>query len=458
MPPNIAKARPCAYVIVGSGIAGLAAAETLREREPRAAIAMISEESHNFYSRPGLAYLLRGDIPEKLLYIRTRDDLRALNIQRIDALVKELRCDQRELVLTNGQRVHYDRLLLATGALATRPPFIRDDLAGLVKLDSLDDTRHIVKHSGRGKTAVVVGGGITALELAEGLAARRMKVHYFLRGELYWSDVLDEAESRIVMERLRHDGVQIHTNTQVKQLHGARGQLTGVETEAGEIIPCQMLAYAIGVKPRVDLAKSAGLKVDKGIVVNEFLQTDKSGIYAAGDCAQVGSLPLDVLWPTALDHGRIAGANMAGAKTPYVKGVACNVTCLTGLKVTIIGNVGSKKKDGGSNKDDDTVAIVRGDSESWRLAPRASILSEHNDVNRVRLFVGERKIVGALVMGDQTWSRPLQRLVTAGADITPIRSQLLGDAPAALAHLAKFYEQWQANGHVASGLAVSGRV
>src|SRR5262245_3366817 len=101
MSPNIAKARPCAYVIVGSGIAGLAAAETLREREPRAAITMISEESHNFYSRPGLAYLLRGDIPEKLLYIRTRDDLRALNVQRIDALVKELRCDQRELVLTD---------------------------------------------------------------------------------------------------------------------------------------------------------------------------------------------------------------------------------------------------------------------------------------------------------------------------------------------------------------------
>src|SRR5262249_23785680 len=439
-------------------IAALSASEAIRRALPHALVTMISEEPHPFYSRPGLAYLLRGDIPEKQLWVRTAQDLQALRLNRLHGKVAQLLCRDHEVVLSDGRRLPYDRLLLATGATAVPPTFPGGGLAGVVKLDSLDDTRHILAQTGRGKTAVVVGGGITALELAEGLAARRMKVHYFLRGELYWSDVLDEAESRIVMDRLRHDGVQIHTNTQVKQLHGAHGQLTGVETEAGEIISCQMLAYAIGVRPRVDLAKSAGLKVDKGIVVNEFLQTDKPGIYAAGDCAQVGSLPLDVLWPTALDQGRVAGANMAGDKIPYVKGVACNVTCLTGLKVTIIGNVGSKKKDGGNKNDDDTVAIVRGDSESWRLTPRASILSEYNDVNRVRLFVGERKIVGALVMGDQTWSRPLQRLVAAGADITPIRPQLLGDAPTALAHLAKFYEQWQANGALASGVVASGRV
>jgi nitrite reductase (NADH) large subunit len=432
---NIPKARAPEYVIVGSGIAGLAAAEVLRARLPHASISMISEETHNFYSRPGLAYLLRGDIPEKMLYIRTPDDLRALNIKRIDALAKELICDKQELVLTNGARLRYDR----------RPPFIKEDLAGLVKLDSLDDTRRILKQASRGKSAVVVGGGITALELAEGLAARRMRVHYFLRGELYWADVLDEAESRIVMDRLRHDGITIHTNTQVKELHGAAGRLTAVETESGEKIPCQMLAYAIGVRPRVDLAKNAGLKVDKGIVVNEFLETGKPGVWAAGDVAQVGGTPLDVLWPTALDQGRVVGANMAGAKIPYAKGIACNVTMLTGLKVTIIGNVGSKKKEGGG-KDQDLLSIVRGDSESWRLTSKSWLLSDQDDVNRVRLFVGERNIVGALVMGDQTWSRPLQKLITRKADITPIRQQLLGDAPTALEHLANFYQQWaQAN-------------
>lgn len=443
MAANVVKARLPHHVIVGSGIAGLVAAETLRERQPQATITMVSEEPHDFYSRPGLAYLLRGDVPEKQLHIRTREDLSRLQLQRLHARVEHLACDRQELVLANGQRLHYDRLLLATGALAVQPPFIKEPLAGLVKLDSLDDTRHILQSTRRGRSAVVVGGGITALELAEGLCARRMRVHYFLRGQRYWADVLDEAESHIVLDRLRHEGVTVHLNTQVKQVHGAGGRLTAVETESGEMVPCQMLAYAIGVRPRVDLARSAGLKVDKGILVDEFLQTSQPGVYAAGDAAQVGGAPLDVLWPTALAQGRIAGANMAGARQPHVKGTPCNVTMLTGLKVTIIGSVGSGKE---SAKDKDLVAIVRGDSESWRLHSKAWVVTDDHDVNRVRLFVGERQIVGALVMGEQTWSRPLQRLISAGADISSIRPQLLASAGTGLAALAGFYEHWiQAN-------------
>jgi len=436
--PTAGKPR---YVIVGSGIAGLAAAEALREGQPQADITMVSEEGHNFYSRPALPYLLRGDIPEKQLFIRSRDDLNSLKLNRLHAQVEELACDRQELLLAGGQRVHYDRLLLATGALAVKPPYIKAPLAGLVKLDSLDDTRHILKTARRGQTAVVVGGGITALELVEGLRARRMRVHYFLRGARYWSDILDEAESQIVLERLQHDGVTIHTNTQVKQVFGNGGRLTDVETEAGTRIGCHVLAYAIGVRPRVDLARAAGLKVDKGIVADAFLQTSQPGVFVAGDVAQVGNAPLDVLWPTALAQGRVAGANMAGAKRPYVKGTACNVTMLTGLKVTIIGAVGGGK--GGDERDRDLVAIVRGDSESWRYQPRAAVVSEEHDVNRVRLFVGDRQIVGALIMGDQSWSRPLQRLIAAGADITPVRPHLLGDATTAFASLARFYEHWE---------------
>src|SRR6266849_5472400 len=102
MPPQYAKARPPHDVIVGSGIGGLAAAEALRQREPRAVISMISEEVHNFYSRPGLAYLLRGDVPEKQLFVRTPDDLRALQVNRIAARVEQLLCDRHELLLSDG--------------------------------------------------------------------------------------------------------------------------------------------------------------------------------------------------------------------------------------------------------------------------------------------------------------------------------------------------------------------
>jgi NAD(P)H-nitrite reductase large subunit len=437
MPPH--------YVIVGSGIAGLAAAESLRERAPGAAITMISEEAHNFYSRPGLAYLLRGDIPEKQLFVRTPDDLRALNVKRVNARVEQLVPDNHQVVLAGGERVRYDRLLIATGATAAPPTFPGGDLAGVVKLDSLDDARHILKLAGRGKSAVVVGGGITALEIVEGLLARRVRAHYFMRSARYWADVLDETESQIVLERLEHEGAVLHPNTQVKEALGARGKLTGVETQAGDTIPCQILAVAIGVRPRLELARAAGLKIEKGIVVDALLRTSAPDVYAAGDVAQVydpnsGCATMDVLWSTALAQGRIAGANMAGANLAYVKGTSFNVTQLAGLKVTIIGAVGK-------GKDDDLVTIARGDSEAWRLVPRASVVTrEDHDVNRVRLSVGERRIVGALVMGDQTWSRPLQRLIVAHADITPIRPALLSDPTSALAHLAAFYQQWERSG------------
>jgi NAD(P)H-nitrite reductase large subunit len=364
-----------------------------------------------------------------------------MNIQRITAQVKELQCAQHELLLANGRRVRYDRLLLATGALAIPPPFPGGDLQGVVKLDGLDDARHIISLARRGKPAVVIGGGITALELAEGLNARGMRVHYFLRGVRYWSDVLDEAESHLVMDRLRHEGLTIHTQTQVKQALGKSGRLTGVETQAGVYLPCQVLAVAIGVRPRTELARTAGLKMNRGIVVNEFLQTSAADVFAAGDVAEVfdpqsGSTALDVLWPTALAQGRAAGVNMAGASRPYVKGIPFNVTMLAGLKVTIIGAVG-----GGRN--DDLVTITRGESEAWRRPLRAWLVSEHDDVNRVRLLVGERTIGGALVMGDQTWSRPLQRLIVAQADITPIRSALLAEGRVSLQVLGDYFQQWE---------------
>jgi NAD(P)H-nitrite reductase large subunit len=429
------------FVIVGSGIAGLAAAEALRERDRQATITMVSEEKHDFYSRPGLANLLRGDIPERQLAVRTRDELRALNINRVNARALQLDWSRQELTLPGGRRIRYHRLLLATGALAVPPAFPGADLAGVVKLDGLDDARQILKLARRAKAGVVIGGGITALELVEGLMKRGVRVHYFLRGDRYWSDVLDESESRLILDRLRHEGVAIHLQTQIKQAHGARGQLMAVETQAGVHIPCQMLAVAIGVRPRVDLARQAGLKVEKGVVVNQFLECSVPGVYAAGDVAEVfdpirGKASLDVLWPTALAQGRVAGANMAGERQAYVKSVPFNVTMLAGLRVTVIGAVG-----GGKNED--LVAITRGESEAWRHSHRAWVLRETDDVNRVRLLVGDKKIVGALVMGDQTWSRPLQRLILADVDISAIRSALANDQATALLHLANFYQQWE---------------
>lgn len=430
------------YVLVGSGIAALAAAESIRSLDSTGSITLVSEEPHNFYSRPGLAYLLRKDIGEKQLFIRTPAEVRELGVERLTARVERLEPAAHEVVLADGRRIAYDRLLLATGALAAAPPFPGADLDGVVKLDSLDDARRIVQLVRWRRPAVVVGGGITAMELAEGLRARGMKVNYFLRGSRYWSDVLDETESRIVMDRLRHDGVVIRTGTQVKQAVGKDGRVTAVITQADELVPCQLLAVAIGVRPRTELARAAGLVVRKGVVVDEYLQTSAPDVFAAGDVAEAvdprtGSAALDVLWPTALQHGCAAGATMAGHPHAWLKGVPFNVTQLAGLKTTIIGTVG------GGDGNEDLVAITRGESEAWRRPAPAQVLGASDPVNRVRLVLDGNRLIGALVMGDQTWSRPLQELIVEAADLAPIRDALLAGGAPALERLAAFHQAWR---------------
>ena len=430
------------YVLVGSGIAALSAAETIRQTDAAGSVTLVSEEPHPFYSRPGLAYLLRKDVGEGQLRIRTDEEIAELRLERLTARVERLDTAAHELVLADGRRLAYDRLLLATGALAAPPPFPGADLSGVVKLDSLDDTRRILELARRRRPAVVVGGGITALELAEGLCARGMKVQYFLRGTRYLSDVLDEAESRIVMERLRHEGVTIRTGTQVREAIGAGGRLTAVVTQAEERVPCEVLAVAIGVRPRVELAKAAGLSVRKGVVVDEFLQTSAPDVFAAGDAAEVtdprtGTAALDVLWPVALQQGLAAGANMAGQRKSYLKSTPFNVTQLAGLKTTIIGAVGG----GGPNED--LVAITRGESEAWRRSAQARMLGTGDDVNRVRLVLDGNRLIGALVMGEQGWSRPLQQLIVEQADLTPVRDALLAGGATALEQLAAFHQRWE---------------
>ncbi|HEX8431900.1 MAG TPA: FAD-dependent oxidoreductase, partial [Longimicrobium sp.] len=204
------------YVVVGTGIAGLSACEALREHDPSSVVTMVGEEPHPFYSRPGLAYLLTGSVPEKRLYVRTQAEVAELEIQRIHARASSLDTGARTLTLEDGRALPYDRLLLATGALSIPPEFPGAELRGVMRLDGLDQARAMLASARRGRTAVVVGGGSTAIEIVEGLHARGMRVHYFLRGDRYWSKVLDATESASVEERLVEEGVRIHRRTEVR--------------------------------------------------------------------------------------------------------------------------------------------------------------------------------------------------------------------------------------------------
>ena len=429
------------YVIIGSGVAGISAADTIRLHEPGADILPIGEEPQGFYSRPGLAYYLTGELPERQLFPFSESNFREKNLRILNSRVLKIYPLEHELLLGDGGQVPYDRLLLATGARAAGVKVPGIDLPGVIKLDNLEDARKILTLARKARSAVVVGGGITALEIVEGLIARKVKTHYFLRGDRYWRNVLDETESRIVEDRLKHEGVQIHYNTEMAEILGKRGKVAGVRTRDGRQIPSELIGIAVGVIPRIELAKAAGLRVDRGILVNECLQTSDPDIFAAGDVAQVfdpfsGKSILDSLWGPAREQGRIAGLNMAGQEHPYNKTVAFNVTRLAGLTTTIIGKVGH-------GRDEDLQGIARGDSETWRELPDAFAAQSNFEVNRLRILIGENTLIGAVVIGDQTLSRPLQKLVSERVDISTIRARLLEPGAAIADILLDFWSQLQ---------------
>ena len=412
------------YVTIGSGPAAVSAAETIRAQDPNGEIVIVGAEPHGYYSRPGLAYYVAGEVPENRLFPFKHEDFERLRVELILDRATGIDAQGHRVTLEDGRILPYDRLLLATGARAIPVQVPGAELEGVVKLDDLEDARGLIQRSRRAKAAVVVGGGITALEIVEGLLTRGVRVHYFLRQDRYWSSVLSEEESRLIERGLQSRGVQLHYFTELARIIGRRGHVAAVVTEKGDEIPADVVAVAIGVLPHKELAEAAGLRCRRGVVVDEYLRTTDEDIFAAGDVAEVcepltDRYTVEVLWSSAAAKGRVAGLNMSGGLThTYEKGVPLNVTRLAGFRITIMGTVGG-------GKDADVAGIARGDSETWRRLGEAASVETWVGDSHIRLAIAENNISGAVVVGDQTPTFTLQHLIGARADISGFRTKLL---------------------------------
>ena len=291
-------------------------------------------------------------------------------------------------------------------------------------LDNLEDARRILRLARRAKRACVVGGGITAIELAEGLAAHGVETHYLMRGDRYWGSVLDPHESALVEERLVEDGIRIHRNVELASVVGRNGRVSAVKTRDGAVLPCDILAVAIGTQPRLELAHGAGLETGRGIWTDATFQTSDPDIFAAGDVAEVldpatGKRAVDSLWSVAMEQGRVAGEHLSGVGQPYRRPAPFNVTKIGGVTTTLIGAVGTGGREG------DLVTLARGDSHAWREQLDAFAVVSDRAANHLRLVLGDDRIMGAVVMGDQALSRPLQHLIRERVDIRWVRDRLI---------------------------------
>jgi NAD(P)H-nitrite reductase large subunit len=418
------------YLIVGAGPAGFSAADAIRRLRPDATITIVADDPHGYYSRPGLAYVLTRELPEARLFPISKRGWAKMRVRRVVAQAVEIDTSARRVLLADGRALTYDALLIATGSASIAPPFAGVELDGVVTLDHLADLHCILRLARRARSAVVVGGGILALELVEGLRAQNVSVHYFLRRERFWGAVLDATESHLVEERLARDGVHIHRHTEIARVLAGkdwrgRERVAGVETRDGRSLACQMVGAAIGVRPRLELVANTPIYTGRGILVNERMETSVPSIYAAGDVAQLvdpltgQGQPMEALWPVAIAQGRVAGSNMAGEPVAYRRAVPVNVVRLTGLPVTIVGAAGA------GEDDDDLLTISRGDSELWRGVPGLLMIYARQDVNRQRLVFDRRnRLVGAVLVGDQSLTATVLRLIEKQVDFGPYLTQV----------------------------------
>lgn len=313
------------YVIIGGGLAGVAAADALRRRDKTGRLMMICAESHPPYDRVPLSkgYLL-GEIQRDQIFLRRASFYERNKIELVlGQAATALDCTARQVTLADGRRIGFDRLLLATGGRPRRLSIPGADLEGLYYLRDLEDSDAIRAALQSARRAVVIGGGFIGCEVATGLAQLGLATTVVELTPGVLSLVLDAETSGFIESFLRQQGVTVLTNTAAAQFVGEQGRVRGVVTHTGEHLDADLVIVGVGIIPNTELAAAAGLQVDNGVVVNAYLEA-APGIYAAGDIARYYSPPLGrhvrvEHYDVALQHGRIAAANMTGAQQAYTE-------------------------------------------------------------------------------------------------------------------------------------------
>jgi NADPH-dependent 2,4-dienoyl-CoA reductase/sulfur reductase-like enzyme len=332
-------------VIIGNGITGVTAAITARRLRPDARITLVSDETTHHFSRTALMYVYMGHL--RYSDIKPYEDWfwQENRLDLIHATATGLDTERKELTLGNNQTLAYDQLLLATGSVSRFAGWPGQHLRGVQGLYSLPDLAKMARNTHNIRHAVVVGGGLIGIELAEMLHSRGIRVTLLVRDAWYWSSVLPKPEAELIDQQLRAYHIDVRYNTELAELlPDAEGHVRAVRTTADEKLVAQWVGLATGVAPNIELAQLAGLDTDRGILVNELLETSAPGVYAAGDCAQhrqpgAGEVAIEQLWYTGRAQGETVAHTICGQPQAYRRGVWFNSAKFFNLEYQTYGRV-----------------------------------------------------------------------------------------------------------------------
>ncbi|MFT7484282.1 MAG: NAD(P)H-nitrite reductase large subunit [Candidatus Paceibacteria bacterium] len=338
-------------LIIGNGIAGVTAALRLREKQPDWEIAMVSGESTYHYSRPALMYIFMGHQS----YQETKPHPDTMwSEQRIELIrdwVLGIVPEQNFVRLKNGGQRSYDKLLLATGSKSNKFGWPGQDLDGVQGLYDLADLSRLYENVRSTQRAVIVGGGLIGIELAEMLHSARVHVTFLVRESSYWNNVLPDQEAQMVGRLIRKEGMQLELETNlVEILDDGNGRCRAVKTDKGQTIECELVGLTAGVSPRIDLVQESPIETGRGILVDSSLRTNFENIFAAGDCAEIAQPGasrnlLQQVWYTGKYQGELVAEVMAGEERTYVPGIWHNAAKFLDLEYQTYGRVNMGDED-----------------------------------------------------------------------------------------------------------------
>lgn len=293
-------------------------------------VTIVSDETDHFFARTALMYIYMGQMTfeqtkpyEDWFWEKNRIDL-------VRDRVEEIQVAKSSLRLRSGKSIEYDTLLIATGSRPNRCDWPGQDLRGVQGLYSIQDLELMEENTKRARQALVVGGGLIGIEVAEMLHSRSIPVTMLVREDVPWGNILPLEDGNLVRRHLEEHRIAVHVLTELKEiLDDGTGQARAVTTNTGNEIPCEFVALTVGVRPNIDVVRNSGIQTNVGILVDNCLRTNIPNIYAIGDCAEFRQEkpdhpPVEQLWYTARMHGETVARTICGEATPYNRGVWFN--------------------------------------------------------------------------------------------------------------------------------------
>ncbi|MBN1260095.1 MAG: NAD(P)/FAD-dependent oxidoreductase [Anaerolineae bacterium] len=382
------------YVIVGGGVAGMTAALDL-SRHDDAEIHLYTDEGHPYYYRPQVTNFLAGVIPFEKIFLRSGDWYEERGIYvHLNSLVVDVDPEAKQIVLKDGARVGYDRLLLAPGSCPFVPPIAGADKQGVFTIRTLQDALDIKAWACECKKAVVVGGGLLGLEAARALKGMGLDVTIVEFKPWLMPVQLDQEGAAVLQAFVEAQGYHVILNDSAKTIAGDDA-VSGVVLGSGKSLDARMVVIAAGVRPNVTLAEKIGLEVNRGIIVDAQMRAGAPDVYAAGDAVRFQGICWAIV-PTAQAQARIAAANMAGDTATYENIAPSTALKVVGVEVSSMGAVHPS-----DDENYDEVRVVDAEGTTYK-----------------KIVLHHGVIVGAIVIGDRLLAKELGKRIEERAAMT----------------------------------------